>query len=149
MKDNTLTLIPHLACRDAADAIDFYARAFGADPITVHKLPDGMLMHAALSIGDAMFFLSEGCADMGCPSPLDVGGSPVTLHLQVGDCDAAFERAIAAGCTVQMPLQDMFWGDRYGVLADPWGHRWSIATHVREVSPEEIARAGAEFCGKA
>lgn len=148
MNMNMSTLIPHLACRNAADAIDFYAKAFGAVPAMVHKLPDGGLMHAALSLGEATFFLGEGCPEYGCPSPQDVGGSPVTLHLQVADCEAVFERAIAAGCTVQMPLADMFWGDRYGVLVDAYGHRWSVATHVRDVSPEEVARAGAEFCSQ-
>lgn len=148
MNDSVLTLIPHLACRNATEAIDFYASAFGATPLLVHKFPDGSLMHAALSIGDAVFYLGEAQAGCGCPAPQDIGGSPVTLNLQAADCDAAFERAVAAGCTAQMPPQDMFWGDRYGVVVDPFGHRWSIATHVREVSPEEIARAGAEFCGK-
>lgn len=144
----TITLIPHLACRNSVDAIDFYARAFGAEPMMAHKLPDGTLMHAALTIGDAVLYLGEGSPEYGCPSPPDVGGSPVTLHLQVADCEAVFKRAIDAGCTVQMPLEDMFWGDRYGVLVDPYGHRWSVATHVRDVSPEEVARAGAEFCGQ-
>ena len=139
---------PHLACRDAANAILFYERAFGAKPEAVYKLPEGMLMHAALTINGATVFLGEGAPDWGCPSPTDIGGSGVTLNLTVDNCDTAFKRAVDAGCTAQMSPEDMFWGDRYAVVVDPFGHRWSFAQHVRDVSPEEIERAGAEFCSK-
>ncbi len=148
MSQNAHSLIAHLACRNAAEAIEFYRTAFGTEALAVHKLPDGMLMHAALRLGDAVFYLGEASLECGCPSPADLGGSGVTLNLPVADCDAAFQRALDAGCTTQMPPQDMFWGDRYAVVVDPFGHRWSMAQHVREVSPEEIERAGAEFCFK-
>lgn len=117
--------------------------------MAVHKLLDGSLMHAALRLGDAVFYLGEAAPEYGCPSPADLGGSGVTLNLPVPDCDAAFRRALDAGCTAQMPPEDMFWGDRYAVVVDPFGHRWSMAQLVRELSHEEIERAGAEFCGKA
>jgi PhnB protein len=143
-----MTLIPHLSCRDAADAIDFYGRSFDAEAVRVFRFPDGSLMHAEMAIGDAMFFVGEAAPEHGCPGPLEIGGSPVTLHLRVADCDASFLRALAQGCQSQMEPADMFWGDRYAVVVDPFGHRWSLAAWVREVPPEEIARAGAEFCGK-
>ena len=144
-----MTLIPHLACRKAVEAIDFYPRAFGAEAVNVYRFPDGTLMHAELRIGDALFMLGEAAPEHGCPGPLEIGGSPVTLHLRVDDCDTAFARALDCGCTAQMPPEDMFWGDRYAVVVDPFGHRWSLAAWVREVPADEIERAGAEFCGKA
>src|SRR5690606_1247661 len=128
----------HLACRDAADAILFYERAFGATPEAVHKMPDGTLMHAALLIDGSTIFLGEAAPEWGCMSPNDLGGSSVTLNLTVKDCDVAFKRAVDAGCSVKMPPEEMFWGDRYAVVVDPFGHRWSFAQHVRDVSAEEI-----------
>jgi uncharacterized glyoxalase superfamily protein PhnB len=142
----TTLLTPHLVCRDPAGAIEFYKRAFGAEEMRVVRTPDGSVMHAALTVGGAMFFLAPECAEFGSRSPQVLGGTPVTLNLHVKDCDAFFERAVAAGCAVRMPLADMFWGDRYGVLADPYGHAWSIATTVRHVSQEELERGAAE-CG--
>ncbi|HEX8911333.1 MAG TPA: VOC family protein, partial [Humisphaera sp.] len=109
------------------------------------RTPDGGIMHAALTIAGAMFFLADECPQFGSFSPQGLGGTPVTLHLHVPDCDAVFARAAAAGCTVRMPPSDMFWGDRYGVLADPFGHAWSIATTVRHVSHAEM-EAGAAAC---
>lgn len=146
-KAATATLLtPHLMCRDAAGAVDFYKRAFGAQEVRVVRTPQGTVMHAALTIGGAMFFLAEECPEFGSRSPQGLGGTPVVLNLHVKDCDAVFGRAAAAGCTVRMPLQDMFWGDRYGVLTDPYGHAWSVATTVREVSQEELEK-GAAACG--
>ena len=142
-------IIPHLTCRDAAEAVDFYCKAFGAEAMCVIKMPDGKLMHAALSLNGSMLFLCDECPEHGGLSPQAIGGSPVTLHLQVDDCDAAFGRAVAAGCEVAMPLENMFWGDRYGVLTDPYGHKWSVATKLREVSPEEIQQAIAGFAKQA
>ena len=141
------TVTPHLTCRDAAGAIEFYKRAFGAEEACVIRCPDGGIMHAAVSIGGAQVFLRNECPEFGSRSPQGLGGSPVTLHLQVADCDAVFDRAVAEGCAVRMPLADMFWGDRYGVLQDPYGHAWSVATSVRHVSPEELAK-GAAACGE-
>ena len=145
MSEATVTLTPYLSCRNAAEAVEFYRRAFGAEPIFVQKLPDGSVMHAALKIGGADFFLTDECPDHGSLSPLALGGSPVVLHLQVPDCDEVFQRAVAAGCEVRMPLEDQFWGDRYGVVGDPYGHKWSIATTIRQVSPDEIQQAVAAF----
>ena len=142
------TLTPHLVCRDAAGAIEFYKKAFGADVMRVVRVPGGGVMHAALLVREAMFFLCDECPRFGSRSPLDLGGTPVTLHLHVSDCDAVFGQAVAAGCTVRMPLQDMFWGDRYGVLSDPYGHTWSVATTVREVTTEEM-QEGAAACAAA
>ena len=138
-------LTPHLVCRDAAAAIEFYKRAFGADEMRVVRTPDGGVMHAALTIGQAMFFLAGECPEFGSRSPQALGGTPVTLHLHVADCDAVFDRAVRAGCTARMPLQDMFWGDRYGVLSDPFGHTGSVATTLRHVSDEEMQK-GAAAC---
>ena len=145
----TATLLtPHLVCRDVAGAIEFYKRAFNANEMRVVRTPDGGIMHAALTIGGAMFFLADECPEFGSRSPQALGGTPVTLHLHVNDCDAVFARAVEAGCTVRMPLADMFWGDRYGVLQDPYGHAWSVATTVREVTDDEMQR-GAAACAEA
>lgn len=140
------SLTPHLASRDAAQAVEFYQKAFGAEVLALHKGPDGRVMHAALRVNGGILYLADECPEYGCPGPATLGGSPVTLHLQVADCDAVFNRAVEAGCTVQMPLTEMFWGDRYGVLTDPYGHKWSVATTVRQVTPEEIQKAVESFC---
>jgi PhnB protein len=136
-------LTPSLVCRDAAGAIEFYKRAFGAEEMRVIRSPDGRVMHAALTVGGAMIFLGEECVEFGSRSPQTLGGSPVTLSLHVSDCDAVFARAVTAGCTVRMPPADMFWGDRFGVLSDPYGHLWSVATNVRKLTDEEIQKAAA------
>jgi uncharacterized glyoxalase superfamily protein PhnB len=139
------TLIPHIACRNASEAVEFYRKAFGAEPATVHKLPDGRVMHAHMTIDGATFFLVDEFPEHGGQTPQSLGGSPVTLHLHVPDADTLFQQAVAAGCEVRMPLQDMFWGDRYGLVSDPYGHLWSIATTVRQVSPEEMQAAMASM----
>ena len=143
------TLIPHLACRNASAAIEFYKKAFDAEEIVVNRIPDGRVMHAALSIDGAPLYLVEEFPEHGSNSPLTLGGTPVSLHLQVPNCDAVFARAVEAGCTVRLPLQDMFWGDRYGMVVDPYGHVWSIATNKREVSAQELAQAFAAMSGEA
>ena len=150
MPEATTTITPHLACRNALEAVEFYRKAFGAEPLGVLQGSDNRVMHAALSVNGATVFLTDEFPEFGGHSPQSLGGSPVTLHLQVSDCDAVFQRAVDAGCEVQMPLQDMFWGDRYGQVADPYGHKWSIATTVRQVSPEELQQAIANMpagCG--
>lgn len=139
-------ITPHLTCRNAMAAIDFYKQAFGAVECARLPSPDGKLAHALLNIGGASLMLVDEYADQGMLSPQTLDGSPVTIHLYVADADAAFARAIAAGATVTMPLADMFWGDRYGRLVDPFGHHWSVATHQRDLSPEEIAAAMAGGC---
>jgi len=145
----TATLIPHIACRNAAEAVEFYKRAFDAEAPCVISMPDGRVMHAGVSIRGATFYLVDEFPEHGGKSPQALGGTPVTLHLQVPDCDAVYQKAVDAGCTVVMPLADMFWGDRWGLLVDPFGHQWSVATTVREVSPEEIQAAMANMpaCG--
>lgn len=135
------SLTPHLICRDAASALDFYARAFGAVELMRLPAPDGRLMHATLRIGDSHLMLVDEMPEWGALGPLSLGGSPVTVHLCVEDVDAAFQQAVAAGATPKMQPADMFWGDRYGQLVDPFGHRWSLATHVRDVPPEQLLDA--------
>jgi PhnB protein len=137
------TVTPHLVIRDADRAIEFYKRAFGAEELRVHRGPDGKsVMHASVKIGDSIVMLSDEFPDFQVLSPLSLGGSSVTLHLYVEDVDAAFDRAVSAGATVRMPVEDQFWGDRYGSLEDPFGHKWSIATHIQDLSEEEIEEAG-------
>jgi PhnB protein len=135
-------LIPHLVCSPCAEAIEFYKKAFGAEEEMRMPTPDGArIMHASMRIEGKPFFLADDFPEYcgGKPqSAIALGGSPVTIHRYVDDCDAAFQRAIEAGATAKMPPEDMFWGDRYGVLCDPFGHVWSIATHVCDLSPEEM-----------
>lgn len=138
---------PHLVCRNAAAAIDFYRQAFGAEECARLAGPDGRVMHAQIRIGGACVMLTDEYPEMGCLSPLSLGGSPVTLHLYVEDADAAFARAVAAGATVTLPLADQFWGDRYGRVSDPFGHHWAIATHLRDLSHAEIMAAAPAACG--
>lgn len=145
MSETTTTLIPHLCCRNASEAVEFYQKAFGAEVLGVHNLPDGRVMHGALSINGAVFYLCDEFPEHGSRSPLSLGDTPINLHLQVQDCDAVFQRAVEAGCEVSMPLADMFWGDRYGIVSDPFGHKWSVATTVRQVSPEEMQQVMANF----
>ncbi|EFV13754.1 VOC family protein [Segniliparus rugosus] len=141
-------VIPHLVVSDSKAAISFYEKAFGAESLGVVATPDGKVMHAAVSINGARIFLNDDFPEF-CEgkqsTPLALGGSPVTIHLYVPDADAAFARAVEAGAEVAMPLEDQFWGDRYGVVKDPFGHQWSIAHHVREVSPEALAEAMETF----
>ena len=138
------TITPHLVIKGAAEAIEFYKRAFGAEELArmPWPMPDGQVKigHAELKIGDSKLFLADEFPEYGSVGP--VGGSPVTIHVYVTDANAAFARAVDAGATVSMPLGDQFWGDRYGKLVDPFGHHWSIATPKREVSEAEL-RAGA------
>jgi uncharacterized glyoxalase superfamily protein PhnB len=138
---NKTTLIPHIACRNANEAVEFYRKAFGANVSVVHKMPDGRVMHAALDIDGAPFYVVDEFPEHGGKSPLALGGTPVTMNLHVEDCDAVFERAVAAGCEVNMPLADMFWGDRMGQVTDPYGHSWFVATTVRSVSADEMQQA--------
>ncbi|HOB49478.1 MAG TPA: VOC family protein [Mycobacterium sp.] len=137
-------LSPHLVVADAAAAIDFYVAAFGAVELGRVPAPDGRLVHAAIQINGATVMLNDDFPEM-CDgkssTPTALGGTPVTIHLNVTDIDAKFQRAIDAGATVVMPLAEQFWGDRYGCLADPFGHQWSMGQPVRELSYEEIQEA--------
>ena len=139
-------LTPHIVCRGAAAAIDFYVRAFGAVEQARLPGPDGRLMHAMVRIGGSPLMLVDEFPEMGCHSPQALSGTPLTLHLYVEDVDAAMARAETAGARVTLPATDMFWGDRYGRVEDPFGHAWSLATHVRDMSTEEIIAASVQGC---
>jgi len=139
--DGMHTVTPHLICAGASEAIEFYKRAFGATEIARLPGPHGLLMHASIRIGDSTVMLVDEMPEWGGLGPKTLKGSPVTIHLYVDDIDACMAQASAAGAQVTMPAQDMFWGDRYGQLLDPFGHKWSVATHVRDVTPEEMAKA--------
>jgi len=136
--DGMHSLTPHLCCAGAADAIDFYKRAFNAVEVTRMPGPNGKLMHAMLRIGDSPLMLNDEFPDWGVLGPNSLKGSPVTIHVYVENVDAAVAQAVAAGATVTMPLADMFWGDRYAQLKDPFGHLWSMATHTRDLTPQEM-----------
>ncbi|HEV3009572.1 MAG TPA: VOC family protein [Burkholderiales bacterium] len=135
------SVTPHLICAGAADAIEFYKKAFGAVEEARLPGPGGKIMHAMIRIGDSTVMLVDEMPEWGALGPKSLKGSPVVIHLFVENADAAFERAVKAGAKVTMPLADQFWGDRYGKLEDPFGHHWSVATHVREVSMEEAQQA--------
>lgn len=138
------TITPHLVCEGAAAAMAYYQQAFNAVETMRLPGPDGKIMHASMRIGDSTIMLVDDFPEHGSMGPKALKGSPVTLHLYVADVDAAYAQAIAAGGEAKMPPQDMFWGDRYGMLVDPFGHCWAIATHQRDVSTEEIMRAMAQ-----
>jgi PhnB protein len=142
------TLSTYLAVDDAARAIEFYTQAFGAQERGRMPGPDGMIAHAELQIGDSVVMLSDPFPQSSCKPPKELGGTSVGLFLYVEDVDALVHQATEAGATVTMPVEDMFWGDRYGKLADPFGHEWQIATHIEDVPPEEMAdRAKAAMAG--
>jgi uncharacterized glyoxalase superfamily protein PhnB len=132
------SVTPHLVVHDAVAAIDFYQRAFGAHKIHRLNSPDGKMIHAVFMIGDSMIMIAGECRDYGQFAPTSLGNSPVTIHLYVSDADQVFEQAVFAGATVAMPIQNMFWGDRYGKLTDPFAHHWSIATPFQKLSQEEL-----------
>jgi PhnB protein len=140
------TVTPHLICDGAADAIEFYKKAFNAVEMMRLPGPQGKLIHASIRIGDSVVMLADEFPEWSSFGPNSLKGSPVTIHLQVEDVDTLFEQAVSAGAEVKMPVQDMFWGDRYGYLEDPFGHHWAIATHVRDVSPEELQEAALKGC---
>jgi uncharacterized glyoxalase superfamily protein PhnB len=139
--DGMHSLTPLLTCAGAADAIKFYSKAFNAVEVSRLPGPKGKLMHAMLRIGNSALMLTDEFPEWGGFGPKSLKGSPVAVHLYVENADAAVEQAVAAGAKITMPLQDMFWGDRYGQLEDPFGHRWSVATHTRDLSPAEIQEA--------
>ena len=135
--DGMRSVTPHLVCEGAADAIEFYKRAFGAVETSRLPGPPGKLAHAAIRIGDSTLMLADDFPEYGSHGPRSLKGSPVTIHLYVEDVDAFVSRAVTSGAKITMPLADQFWGDRYCKLEDPFGHRWSVATHVRDVPPED------------
>jgi uncharacterized glyoxalase superfamily protein PhnB len=135
------SVTPHLVCDGAADAIEFYKKAFNAVEGGRMQTPDGKIMHAEVRIGDSTVMLVDEFPDYGSIGPKKLNGSPVTIHLYVPNVDQVFEQALAAGATVRMPLENQFWGDRYGQVVDPFGHNWSIATHVKDMTQEEMMGA--------
>jgi uncharacterized glyoxalase superfamily protein PhnB len=141
------SVTPSLTVNNAAEAIEFYKRAFGAQELYRMAAPDGSgIWHAELKIGDSHVMLNDEFPNMGTSrAPKSLGATTVNLHLYVEDADAVFQRAVEAGATVSMPLMDAFWGDRYGTVTDPYGHSWGIATHIEDVSEEEMMRRAAHM----
>jgi PhnB protein len=138
------TITPYLAVNDGNAALDLYKAAFGATELFRYPGPDGKIGHAELQIGDSRVMLADEFPDIGFRGPKSLGGSPVMLHLYVDDCDAWFDRAVKAGCKVTRPLADQFYGDRGGMVEDPFGHSWYLSTHKEDVSEEEMQRRAAE-----
>jgi PhnB protein len=143
--DGYPTVSPYLCVNGASDAIAFYTAVLGATERVRMPAPGGLVGHAELQIGDSVIMLSDEFPEMGNTSPKTVGGSPVTLSMYVDDVDGVFDRAIERGATAERPVEDQFYGDRTGLFVDPYGHRWSIATHVEDVSPEEMQKRAAEM----
>ena len=143
--DGMHSLTPYLTVKDAPAAIEFYRRAFGAEELLRIPGPDGRLLHASLKIGDSALMMSEEFPEWGGRGPLSLGGSPVSIHLYVEEVESAWAKAVDAGCEVTMPLEDTFWGDRFGSLRDPFGHLWSMAMCIRELTTEEIVAAAAKI----
>lgn len=137
------SVIAHLICDGAAKAIEFYRQAFGATELIRIPGKNGRLMHACIRIGNSHLFLYDQAPEWGALGPAALKGTPVVIHLYVADVDATMARAVEAGASVKMPAQDMFWGDRYGQVVDPFGHVWSVATHLRDMSVEELQAAAA------
>jgi len=141
------SVTPHIVCKDAPAAIEFYKKAFGARELPGGILElDGVFLHGEIVIGDSIIMISQEDERCGSVSPLTLKGTPVSLHVYVEDVDQAFRRAIEAGANELMPVTDMFWGDRFCVVADPYGHHWSLATHVRDLTPAQIQDAARQFC---
>ena len=144
--DGYHTITPNIIVAGAAKAIDFYKKAFGAEEIMRMPGPDGArIMHAELRIGDSPIMLSDEMPDMGCKAPNAYGGSPVSFYVYVENVDAAWKRAVDAGAKVTMPLADMFWGDRIGSVEDPFGHKWSLAQHIKDLTHEEMKKGQQAF----
>ncbi len=137
---------PHLVCAGAMEALEFYKKAFGAVEAARLPGPDGKLMHGMLIIAGSPVMFTDEMPQCGAMSPKTLKGTPVTIHLYVPDADAFYARAVAAGAKAVMPPADMFWGDRYGALEDPWGHNWSVATHREDLTPAEIEAAFKKAC---
>ena len=141
------SITPHLVCAGAIEAIEFYRKAFNAVEILRLLGPQGALVHACIRIGDSMINLAEENPQWGSLGPKSLKGTPVTIHLQVENVDAVVAQAETAGAKIVMPVSDMFWGDRYGQVEDPFGHRWAVATRIRDLSPAEMQEATTKmFC---
>jgi uncharacterized glyoxalase superfamily protein PhnB len=138
-----MPITPHIVVQGADRAAAFYREAFGAEELSRIPTPDGRLMSVQLRIGDGLLHLADEFPEMGVLAPPSIGGTPVVLALDVADAEAVFAQAVAAGAAVRQPLQDMFWGDLHGQLDDPFGHRWNIGQHLRDVPHDEIVAAAA------
>ena len=140
-----MPIVAHIVVQGAERAAAFYAEAFGAQEVSRIPVPDGRLMSVELRIAGGLLHLADEFPEMGVLAPPSIGGTPVVLALEVDDADAAFARAVAAGAQVRQPLADMFWGDRHAQLDDPFGHRWNISQHLRDVPQDEIVAAAARL----
>ena len=145
--EGTHTITTHIVVRGAARAAEWYTKALGTEEQSRIPVPGDKLMSVELRFGDSTIMVADEFAEMGVLSPESVGGAPVVLHLYVEDVDSLWERAVGEGAEVLQPLGDVFWGDRYGQIADPFGYRWGLAQHVRDVPHEEVVRAAAEAFG--
>jgi len=144
--DGFNTVSAYLIVDNAVEAMEFYQKAFGAEAGTRMAGPDGKsTMHMEMRLGDSTIMMTDANPQWNARSPKTLGGSPVSLHVYVKDADAMWQRAVSAGCEVEYPIDDTFWGDRYGKLRDPFGHTWGIATHKEDLTPQEIGRRAAEF----
>jgi len=135
------TVTPHLTIEGASNAIKFYKKAFGAKELGRMKTPDGRVMHAMITIGNSVVMLNDDFPEWGGKGAKALGGTPTAIHLYVEDADKTFKKAVKAGATVAVPMADMFWGDRYGMVTDPFGHRWAIATHKKDLTKAQMAKA--------
>ena len=144
--DGFHTATPTLVVNNANEAIEFYKKAFGANEIYRFPTPDGKIMHAMIQIGNSFVMMTDEFPSMGARSPTTIGGSAGSIHLYVEDADKVYKQAVEVGAAPTMPLMDAFWGDRYGMIVDPYGHAWAIATHQKDMSPDELKKAGEEFC---
>lgn len=143
--DGYHSITPYLIVHDATAALDYYAKAFGAKELFRMPGPDGKIGHAEITIGDSPIMLADEFPDMGARSPRSIGGSPVSLMLYIEDVDAVIARAVAAGGTLSRPIENRFYGDRSGTVIDPFGHEWTVSTHVEDVPPDEMARRAAAY----
>ena len=138
--DGYYSLTPYLIVKGAREAMAYYSKAFGATELVNMPGPGGSVMHAEMQIGNARFMLADENPERGSKSPKTLGGSAGSVMIYTEDVDATFKRAVDAGASAAMPVQDMFWGDRYGIVVDPFGHQWQIATHKEDVTPEEMQK---------
>lgn len=138
-----MSITPHIVVQGAEAAAAFYGEAFGATELDRIPTPDGRLMSVRLRIGEDLLHVADEFPEMGVVAPPTIGGTPVVLSLDVADAEAVFAQAVAAGAQVRQPLQDMFWGDLHGQLDDPFGHRWNISQHLRDVPQEDVVAAAA------
>ena len=147
--DGYHSVTPYLVVHDATAALEFYKSVFGATELMRMEGPEGRIAHAEIKIGNSPIMVSDEWPDMGYRSPQALGGSPVGIMIYCEDAGATFAKAVAAGATVKKPLEDQFYGDRSGSVTDPWGHQWTISTHIEDVSPEEMDRRAKAWMEKA